>query len=267
MTRTTMGILFLLLLAQPSTVHAQAADEAGIPAEVANEARRLLAEARAHHEARRYALAAEGYMAMYEVLRGANHPRAPIALWNAGLALMEIPGRDREARATFQRFLDESTTLTDDAQVRDWRSSAVERIAELDTRIRADEPEPTDTDDGENPEPVASSASTTSPVGPVILGLGGLVAVTGAVIGGVVLVQDDSLAAMCMDGHCPEAARPLANDIERLALTAEALVISGAAVALTGLLLTLLLRHEAPAETANVTAACGPMGCQLTGRF
>lgn len=265
MTRTTMGILLLLLLAQPSSVHAQGADEAGIPAEVANEARRLLAEARAHHEARRYALAAEGYMAMYEVLRGANHPRAPIALWNAGLALMEIPGRDREARATFQRFLDESTTLTDDAQVRDWRSSAVERIAELDTRIRADEPEPAD--DGENPEPVASSASTTSPVGPVILGLGGLVAVTGAVIGGVVLVQDDSLAAMCMDGHCPEAARPLANDIERLALTAEVLVISGAAVALTGLLLTLLLRDEAPAETANVTATCGPMGCQLTGRF
>lgn len=251
-----------------------------VPPEIRAQGRQLQERALAHVEAQQWALAADTYRQVYELGREHGVARAPVALWDMGLALMRTPGREADARAAFRRFLDESTTLTDDPQVRDWRSTAVEHIAELDARLgRSSElnaPGDAPTNGSEVPvEPrgdgltAPESAMTTriSPVGPVVLGLGGVVAVTGAVIGGVVLAQDGTLAAMCSGGHCPEASRPLANEIERLALTSDVLVISGATIALTGILLTILVRDEVPTETPNITAGCGLVGCQLTARF
>src|SRR5690606_12625608 len=104
---------------------------------------------RAHVEAERWALAAEAYRELYDFSREHGAPQAPIALWNVGLALLRVPGREAEARDAFQRFLDESTTLTDDPQVRDWRSTALEHIAELEARISSSDASATGDDDGD----------------------------------------------------------------------------------------------------------------------
>lgn len=268
-----------LLGLDPAAAPAQEpAQQDSISEEVRAQGRRLQAEARAHVDAQRWALAAQTYRQVYELGREHGVPQAPIALWNVGLALMRIPGHEVEARDAFRLFLDGSTTLTEDAQVRDWRSTALEHIAELDARIGtsvtqgtgvepADGAAEDDVDGADEAQP-ASGGGGVSPAGPVVLGLGALVLAAGAVLGGVVLAQDGELAAMCTDGRCPDTARPLVQDQARLALSSDVLVITGAAVALTGLLLTLFLREEAPSPAARgVTAACGPLGCQLSGRF
>lgn len=117
-------------------------------------------------------------------------------------------------------------------------------------------------------DPSASAAGTSiSPVGPALLGVGGAALVAAAILGGVVLAQDGSLASMCSGLSCPGSARSLAAEVETLALAADVLVWAGAAIATLGLVLTFALRDEAPAPA--VTAACSSSGCGvvLRGRF
>src|SRR5689334_21308775 len=88
------------------------------------EARRLLQLAQDHEQAEHWALATQTYLELHAFMQLHSFARAPVALWNAGLALSHVPGREREAAELMQRFLDDSNTpaLTEASDVRDWRS-------------------------------------------------------------------------------------------------------------------------------------------------
>lgn len=258
----------VLLLVLPAPTHAQES-EGDQAARV--EARRLFREAQAHDEAGRPALAAQSYLATYEVMRRAGLPRAPLVLHAAGRALAQIPGREREARETFERFLSESTPLTEDAEVRDLRSNALEQITELDARLALGDVQESTTGAGEQPQVSQDAArDMISPVGPVVLAFGGIALLSGVVLAGLVLSQDAELAALCdvSAARCPQSARPFAEEIERLAIASDVLLITGGTAALVGIVLTILLR-DGPAAEPDVSMACSQDGCvaQFAGSF
>jgi hypothetical protein len=202
---------------------------------------------------------------MYDVMHRASLPRASIALFSAGRALARVPGHEREARDTLQRFLRESTTLTDDAQVRDWRSDAVEQLTELEARIEPD-------DVGEEHEqethtsPPPSTGGDISPVGPVLLAVGGAAIVAGIVTGVVALSEGDQLRADCGGAVCPESERSRIADVNILSGATDALLFGGAAVAAVGLVLTLVLHDEAPDSAPQVALGCTPTTCAIFAR-
>lgn len=216
------------------------------------EARRILQEAQAHDAEGRPAMAAQRYLELYDVMRGAELPRAPIALFSAGLALSQLPGREREAIDTLQRFLDESTTLTDDAEVRDWRSEAVTLIDELEARAAPAEeevegPEESDTpaEAAEPVEPADEGGGGISPIGPVLLGVGGAAVVAGIIMGAVAFSQGQDLLDRCpTEMDCPGDLRDDEDTARTLAIAGDVTWIGGAIVAATGLVLTLVLTGD-----------------------
>ncbi|MCZ7677818.1 MAG: hypothetical protein M5U28_03175 [Sandaracinaceae bacterium] len=219
----------------------------------------------AHVEAERWALAAEAFRQTYELGREYNVPQAPIGLWNMGLALMRIPGREAEAIDIFRRFLDESTTLTDDAEIRDWRSTAVEHIAELEARIGSGEAsteEGREEDAGEHvdetaadAQPVPSGGGGISPIGPIVLGAGILGLGIGAVLGALALVDDGALNTRCGGTACPDTAENHGtySEMWSLAAASDVALIVGGLAAVTGLVLSIVLR-ETQAEPNTVQA-------------
>jgi hypothetical protein len=239
----TMILVCLLSFAMPL---AAAQDTAGEPSAPSSEARRLLDEAQANEDAGRYGVAFEGYMALYEEMRRNGLPRAPIALWNAGRALRQMPGREADARDTLQRFLDESTGLTDDPQVRDWRSTAVEHIAELDARSADDRPSETE------PGPAADDGGGISPIGPVVMGVGGAVLIAGGILGLLALLDGSDLRDQCGGDVCPPSRADEIDDLELRSALADGLLFGGAAIAVTGLVLTFVL--DADSETEQPVA-------------
>ncbi len=215
-----------------------------------------------HYAAGRYALAADGYKHAYDLLVEVGNSRAPLVLWNVAQALMHIPGRESEVRAQLQTFLDESNASSDDSQLQEQRSRAVALIAELDARER-DAARSADTP----PAPSAPPPATISPIGPIVLASGAAVLIAGAITGAFLIVEDNALAAMCNDGVCPSAARAHASDVQDLAIGTDILLITGGAAAVTGILMTLLLREQTDQSTASI--ACTQVGCAAVwrGRF
>ncbi|MBZ0118538.1 MAG: hypothetical protein K8H88_16160 [Sandaracinaceae bacterium] len=255
---TCIRVLLIATLALGAVAHAQ--DEQAASSQISDgvraELRRLLGEADAHFEAGRHALAFQGYMALHARMEELGMPRATVALWNAGRALAQVPGREREAREILQRFLDGSTAFANETDVAEFRSAAVARIAELDARIGS--ANATSVSEPAGPPPPAASASM-SPIGPVLLGIGGAALITSFIVGGVALAQGDTLRAEC-GGVCTEAERPRANDVQLLSGITDALLFGGAAIAVTGLVLTLLLR-DGPNPPSSVALACDSSGC------
>lgn len=223
---------------------------------VAQEARRAFEEGRDHHNDRRYLLAAEAFERAYDLMHQAGLPNAAIILFNLGTSLDEIPGRERDARDAYARYLEEARP-TDEASTE--RIALVQdRIRELDLRISAaaaGAPQPT-------------SEGAISPVGPIVLGAGGAALIASAIVAGVLAADNDAFLAMCDEGVCPSSARASAEAVRDLAIATDVLWITGAVVAATGLVLTLLLR-EGGGEQTPVTAGCGRDGCtlELRGAF
>ncbi|HJL20083.1 MAG TPA: PEGA domain-containing protein [Sandaracinaceae bacterium LLY-WYZ-13_1] len=115
----------------------------------------------------------------------------------------------------------------------------------------------------------SESTSSISPVGPVLLGVGGAALIAGTILGVVTLDQNSQLDGMCPNSVCPDTPELRDRESEMLTLSAvaDALWIGGAAVAAIGLVLTLVLQEE---ETdARVTAGCSTSGCraEIEGTF
>src|SRR5690606_25774321 len=100
------------------------------------------------------------------------------------------------------------------------------------------------------------------PVGPIALGVGAAALVAGAGVGGLLVVENDAATGMCTAGVCRGAARAQAEHVEGLAIATDVLLIGGGLVALTGLVLTLVLREASP-DAPPVSAACAETGCAL----
>jgi hypothetical protein len=239
-------------------------------AEVRAEMVRIHGEAGAHAEAGRHALAAERYLDLHELMRREGLPRAPVPLWDAGLELMQLPERARDARDLLQRFLDESTALASETDVAEWRSSAIARIAELDARIRAGGNDR----EGDRRGAPPRSAGGPHPVGPITLGVGILAIAVGAVFGAVALVMDnelwDSCGGMvaCLD--TPEH-RSAYDETRLFAGVTDVLLVAGGIIAITGLVLTFTLTEgaadESGRERPSADVRLGPGQFFVTGRF
>lgn len=241
--------LALLVLALLGPAHATAQ-----PAR-AEHVRQILDEAQAHRREGRHALAAERFLALHQAMRDAALPRAPVALWSAGRALSQVPGRERDAIRVLRQFLDESVTLTEDTQVSDWRSRSIGLIDELEAR--APEPEPT-TGEAEPPGPAAREQRV-SPIGPVILGVGGAVLATGVIIGAFSLGQASEFRDACSDlTMCPTRLRAQYDEMRTYSMVADVLMVAGGAIAIAGLVLTFVLTEDVDAQAS---AACTSQGC------
>ena len=220
------------------------------------EARQHFEQAETDFQGARYADAARGYRRAYELLRDAGRPTAPLILYNLGLAL-ERAGREAEAIDAFQRFVDDAIARDEDTQ-----SKILEARGRLVTlRARASSGS---SSSGERAQSVSTSSGSgggISPVGPILLGAGGALVVTGLVLGGVALGSDGDIGAMCPSRDaCDPSLRSQYDDAQTLALVGDVLWIGGAVVAATGLVLTFVLT-EGGGESATAAVSCGPTGC------
>lgn len=248
--------------------------EPSIPEEVRAQGRQLQSEARAHVDAERWALAAQTYRQVYDLGREHGLAQAPLALWNVGLALMRIPGREVEARDAFRQFLDESTALTEDPQVRDWRSTALEHIAELDARIGPPSEEEGENEAGEGeaePNEVqapATSGGGISPVGPVVLAAGVIALGVGGVFGALALTAESSLAERCGGLACLDTPqhRGAYDEMRTFGVVADVMLIVGGLAAITGTILTFTLT-EGGGTTASAVLRPGGAEFVIGGSF
>ncbi|MCA9607907.1 MAG: hypothetical protein KC619_19995 [Myxococcales bacterium] len=242
-----------LLLFASSLTHAQEDD-------ARERARQAIEEAQAHAEGGRHALAAQRYLDAYDLMREAHMRRAPLVLWNAGDELSHVPGREQDAINAIRRFLEESTTLADEAaQVRDWRSSAMGLLDDLEARASPDEP-----GHGAGPErPASEPEGHLSPIGPVVLGAGIVVLGVGAIFGALALVDESRLSDLCGGDVCldTEEHRSLHSEMTTFANVSDALLISGGLVAVTGLVLLFALDPERDDGDVAPQAFCGSSGC------
>lgn len=227
-------------------------------------------DAQAHAEGGRHALAAQRFLDAYDAMREAEMRTAPLVLWNAGDQLSQVPGREREAIDVIRRFLRESTPLADEmAAVRDWRSDALGRIDELEARApQPDEPSEQLDEPSEGPVEQAPSPETTthiSPIGPVVLGVGGAVLIAGLITGGISLGLDADFRDACDDlSMCPTALRPQYDEMRAVSTAADVLMVAGGATALLGLILTLTVTEDD--EAPEVAASCTDTGCYAAAR-
>ncbi len=250
MYRTTVlaGSLCLALVGSASAAEAQSARD---------RAEQAIEEANAHAEEGRHALAAERYLDGYDLMREAGMPNAPLVLWMAGDQLSQLPGRERDAIETLRRFLHESTTLADEAaQVRDWRSSALSRLDELEARVSPEESEtaaPTE----QGPQ----RREHLSPIGPIVLGIGIGALGVGGVFGALALVHESSLSEMCGGDVCldSEENRSLHSEMLAFSGVSDGFLIGGGLVAVTGLVLLFALDPDT--EEVAPEAACTTSGC------
>lgn len=268
---TRLFLLALLLVAVPAVGFAQTSDETdenGQPlTPERREARRLYAEADALTAAEQWARAADAWMRLHDYMEAHDFPRAVVGYHNVCLALSHLPGRESDAIDACRRFLDgsNSPTLTEDAQIRDFRSGALERIAELEARIGADT-EPAEGEAvGEDAAPSARSGGGTSPVGPIVLGIGIVAVLAGIITGAVALVDGDALRADCGGSMCPPSEQDRVSSVTGLSNATDALLIGGGVVAVTGLILTFVLR-DGGGEAPQAAIACDSTGCAASVR-
>lgn len=248
------------LMAHPPPTRAQSSDARVSPA------RQAFEEGRDHFEDRRYRLAAESFQRAHELMREEGLPNAWMILYNLGTSLDEIPGREQEARDAYAGYLAEAERS--DSEPASRVALVRDRIRELDLTIAANAPSAVADEEDEGDEvpveaPAREPETVLSPVGPIVLGAGGALLLASAITGVVLAVENDSLLSSCERGVCPASSRGHAEDVQGIAIATDVLWIGGAAVAATGLALTLLLRDVIAEDAPPVSAGCGATGCSV----
>lgn len=230
-------------------------------------ARQAFEEGREHFEDRRYGLAAESFLRAYELMRAEGLPNTWMILYNLGTSLDEIPGREQEARDAYAGYLAEAERS--DTEPASRVALVRNRIRELELRIAAMAPSPIaadgDADDEVQvaPAPPPEPETTVSPIGPVVLASGGALLLASAITGIVLAVENESLLSSCGGGVCPASSRGQAEHVQAIGIATDVLWIGGAALAATGLALTLLLRDVVAGEAPPISAGCGAAGCAV----
>lgn len=255
-------VVALALIAAPPAV--TLAQEGQDPRREA--ARQALVEAEAHMDAGRYALAARGFEDVYRRMVEIGMERAPLMHWNLGLALLEIPGRERAALDAFRRFLAESAQLSNDEMVTRFRAMATQHVAELEARQEV----------GVTP----SSSGSGGNVVLTALGIGALV--LGAAGGGMAvgfLMERNRNAELWNDAErClevdPQRTRgencgPFADAAQSNETAAIATTVAGGVLMAAGTVLLVLGLTASGGESGASSVACGPAGLGLAcaGRF
>ncbi|MCA9606717.1 MAG: tetratricopeptide repeat protein [Myxococcales bacterium] len=219
------------------------------------EARAVFEQAETAYAAGRFIEAAAGYERSYALLVEAGRDTAPLVLFNIASSY-DRAGRLAEARAAYQRFVDEARG--DIPGIGDRVEQARARVAVLGPGA-APGPEPVLPQPPAESPPAPSSGGV-SPVGPIVLAAGGALVVAGLVIGGIALGRDGDLGAACPSRQaCSAELRGDYDEIRTLALAGDIFWIGGALVAATGLVLTLVLPGG---SDTTASLGCGPSGCQ-----
>lgn len=264
--RVLLPLCALAALLFSPVAHAQEPDER------VERARALFEQAEAAMTAQQFAAAAEGYRQSYELLREAGRATAPLVLYNSGLA-WERGGERERALEAYRRFLDEATGQDEETR---------RRVVDAQARVTALEPAaptPAPTPVAPPPEAAASAPEAApvaerssggggiSPVGPILMGAGGALFVTGMILGGVALGRDGDFEAMCPGRTgCDPSLRAQWDETRTLALAGDVLWIGGAVVAATGLVLTFVLTEGGESD-ASAALACGLGECAVRGTF
>lgn len=227
-----------LVLASASPAMAQD-DDARLTA-----ARERFDVAQAAYDASNYAQALEGFTEVFETMEALGHPNAILVLYNVARSNHRL-GRDADALAQYERFLAEAAP---DAP---GRQDAARNAAELRRRLELS---------GEGSGP-AAQATRVSPVGPVILGVGGVSLGVGVIVGAFSLGMDAEFQDACDDlSMCPTALRPQYDEMRAFSTAADVLMVTGGAIAIVGLVLTLTIT-ETEEDVPPVSAACTEDSC------
>jgi len=269
------GISGGLLLTSASPCAAQ--DEGDVEA-----ARAAFEEAERHYDAGDFSAAEAAYLRSYELMGPA--PTRPLILFNVARAIDRQGSRPCEAIAAYERMLAESEANA--AQLAEQRTQAQQYLGQLEPRRAGCEVQPEDEPDetDEADQRVTRRSSPTgptdsgdsggggiSPIGPIVLGGGGAVLVTGLVLGGVALGQRGSVEERCDTAAmtCPADAEGDADSVATMALVSDILIFGGAAIAAAGLILTFVLTEGDDDASARVSGVCGGAGCLalVEGRF
>ncbi|HJL17954.1 MAG TPA: tetratricopeptide repeat protein [Sandaracinaceae bacterium LLY-WYZ-13_1] len=228
-------------------------------------AREAFEQAEVEFDRGNHALALQGFQESYERMEG--HPRRPLILFNIGRAYEEL-GRLEEARDAYQQYLHDAGSMAIE------REETGARLRDLEARLTmGDEPSADTSTEGTADPPTGSenegpTSGGISPVGPIVLGVGGAMLLGGAVTGGVALARRGEVLDMCTGMECPSSARDLASEVDALAVTTDVLLFGGGAVAVVGLVLTLVLTEDDEGD-AHASVSCTGTGCiaRYAGRF
>lgn len=132
-------------------------------------------------------------------------------------------------------------------------------IAELEQRVRTEERDRVrEEDPPEDRTPAVETNSSTWIPGWILAGGGGALLLVGAITGGVALDLYAQVNARCVDSVCPADTEGQRASGQALTLTTDVLLPLGAALAVTGVILALVLEDD-PAE--GLSFGCGPDGC------
>lgn len=245
----------------PGAASAQADDEADVRARLRYEAGTNL------YRAGDFAGAAREYEAAYE-LSG-----RPNLLYNLYVAWRDA-GELRKAADALERYLDAVPDAEDRVNLEARLAAMQQQIAALDAAEaarRAEAPtEPAPEDGSEETREAEPAGDDEGGGGPgvvpwVVGGVGVAAIVAGAITGGMALGLESDLEGACPGNVCPA---DRADDVDRLstlATTTDVLLIGGAALVATGVVLYFVLPRDGDeggeAVALRPTGGCGPHGC------
>lgn len=254
----------------PCAATAQAADEADVRARLRYEAGTNL------YRAGDFAGAAREYQAAYD-LSG-----RPNLLYNLYVAWRDA-GELRKAADALERYLDAVPDAEDRVNLEARLAAMQQQIAALDAAEAArqaevqTEPAPEDggeaTREAEPADDDEGGGGGPGVVPWVVGGVGVAAIVAGAITGGMSLGLESDLEGACPGNVCPA---DRADDVDRLstlATTTDVLLIGGAALVATGVVLYFVLPRGGDeggdAVALRPTGGCGPHGCLVgvRGRF
>jgi hypothetical protein len=241
--RSLLGTL-LVIIGPTVCATPAAAQSAQSPAAAA------FTEGEARYEAGEWMLSARAFHRAWEL--AADNPRRALILYNEGRALEHVPGQECEALARYEQFLHDGDGSLPEIQAQ--LRPVQDRVHELEARMEGQggcsSEEPTQPTEG----------GGISPIGPTLIGVGGAALIAAAITGGLALATQGDLQSACgADMRCPEGSLGGVSDLQALAISTDVLTPVGAAIAITGLVLTLVL-HEGQAEAPPVAAWVSPSG-------
>jgi len=117
-------------------------------------------------------------------------------------------------------------------------------------------------------EPASDSTQGPWWPGAVVLGVGGVGLVVGAITGGMAMGKVDDIKSRCIDNHCPPEDEEQGSNADTLATVSTVGFIAGGVLAAAGVVL-LVWRPggSSDAPDASATLRVSPAGVQLSGTF
>ena len=248
--RLSLAVASLFLLAP--TVALGQVDE-----DVLQQARARFEAGEAAYESGDAAAALDAFTEAHAMMEG--HPNQGMILFNIARCQDDL-GQHAEAIASYRRFLEEAPQNAPN------RNVALERITLLEARV-SEAPAETAATTEATPDATATTTGGGGggihPVGPILIGVGGAAILAGAIIGAYGLAERGDVLSQCDGTVCPPEVEARAAELETLGIAADALLWPGIVIAAAGAVLTIVLTEDG----ADTEVACGPLGCNVRGRF